>query len=383
MSTNTTQLQPKPIPALYTVYILRSQPRHASLYIGSTPHPPRRLSQHNGLAKGGAYRTSKKSLRPWDMVCLVSGFPSMIAALKFEWALNNPHKSLLIPADKRSEAVKGLGRRKTGHLKRPRKSLVGVMEALRMLLGVKSFGRWGLRVHFFEEEVWRVWERKNSDGGLRAEVVTDFGGLATALQGVGEEADGDDDDDNDDAQDGKKHGIYALPLDYMPIKEYVAKGQEIFEFERQGGCVVCKEAMEAGRGLYAICPNIGCEAVGHIDCWSRCLLKQEAKRAGTDKGDEILPVKGECPKCHGEVLWRDMMKELTLRIRGQAEVDKLLKKKKRARAAAKVKAKGKDKAIEKESNAKRKTEVNTTPQPMIVEDSEASEDSEFLDIAHL
>ncbi|KAK3351272.1 hypothetical protein B0H65DRAFT_112825 [Neurospora tetraspora] len=395
----TTQLQPKPIPALYTVYILRSQPRHASLYIGSTPHPPRRLSQHNGLAKGGAYRTSKKSLRPWDMVCLVSGFPSMIAALKFEWALNNPHKSLHIPAEKRAEAVKGLGRRKTGHLKRPRKSLTGVMESLRMLVGVRSFGRWPLRVHFFEEEVWRVWEKvgmKNAFGGLKIPVVTDFGGPTASSQGarVDEElldpgidgGDGnDDDDDDEDAQNEKKHGIYALPLDYTPIKEYVAKGQEIFEFERQGNCVVCKEAMAAGRGLYAICPKTSCEAVGHVDCWSRCLLKQEAKKVGMGRGDEILPTKGECLKCHGEVLWGDMMKELTLRIRGQAEVEKLLKKKKRRRAAAKGKVKGKGKAADEkgsnaeERNAKGNREVKTTSQ-RIVEDSE---DSEFLDIAYL
>ncbi len=75
----------KPIPALYTVYVLRSTVRHASLYIGSTPNPPRRLAQHNGLVRGGAARTSRHSLRPWEMVALVSGFPSMTAALKFEF----------------------------------------------------------------------------------------------------------------------------------------------------------------------------------------------------------------------------------------------------------------------------------------------------------
>ncbi|KAF4826582.1 Structure-specific endonuclease subunit SLX1 [Colletotrichum tropicale] len=77
-------VQSKPIPALYTVYILRSTVRHASLYIGSTPNPPRRLKQHNGEARGGAARTSRLSLRPWEMVGLVSGFPGSIAALKFE-----------------------------------------------------------------------------------------------------------------------------------------------------------------------------------------------------------------------------------------------------------------------------------------------------------
>jgi len=78
----------KPIPALYTVYILRSTVRRASLYIGSTPHPPRRLRQHNGLAPGGAARTSRPSLRPWEMVGLVSGFPGSAAALKFEYVMS-------------------------------------------------------------------------------------------------------------------------------------------------------------------------------------------------------------------------------------------------------------------------------------------------------
>lgn len=87
---STMTAQSKPIPALYVVYILRSTVRHASLYIGSTPHPPRRLNQHNGKAKGGAVRTSRDSLRPWEIVGVVSGFPSMVGALKFEYALSNP-----------------------------------------------------------------------------------------------------------------------------------------------------------------------------------------------------------------------------------------------------------------------------------------------------
>jgi structure-specific endonuclease subunit SLX1 len=86
-------VQSKPIPALYTVYILRSTVRHASLYVGSTPNPPRRLSQHNGLVRGGAARTSRNNLRPWEMVALVSGFPSMTAALKFEYVSPSPTSS--------------------------------------------------------------------------------------------------------------------------------------------------------------------------------------------------------------------------------------------------------------------------------------------------
>ncbi|KAF4494833.1 Structure-specific endonuclease subunit SLX1 [Fusarium agapanthi] len=119
-------------------------------------------------------------------------------------------------------------------------------------------------------------------------------------------------------------GIHALPLDYAPIKPYVEKAHNVVKFEREGNCVHCHEALESGKGFQPMCPHDGCEAMGHLDCWSKHALKGEPK-------EMLLPLSCTCPSCGGKINWSDMMKELTLRVRGPKEVAKLLKKKRRTK----------------------------------------------------
>ncbi|EPE08502.1 giy-yig catalytic domain containing protein [Ophiostoma piceae UAMH 11346] len=321
----------KPIPALYTVYVLRSTMRHASLYIGSTPDPPRRLKQHNGEMKGGAVRTSRASLRPWEMVAFVSGFPGSVAALKFEWALTNPHLSLHIPAESRLSVSRQT--KKNGHPRRPPASMQSIVANLHLLLGVPSFTRWPLRLHVFAPEVLAAWNKwlktSNNTKPPTLELVTDFSSASSSTTDT--EA---------------KTGVHAMPVDYTPLQDYVDKARDIFTFEREGDCAVCHETLPSGQnGLYAVCPNTSCEAVGHLRCWSGYLLSKEAPMSASDTEDELvgavhtdkqplMPVRGNCPKCGGPVVWADMMKELTLRLRAPKEVDKLVKAKRKQEKAA-------------------------------------------------
>ncbi|CAK7205212.1 Slx4p interacting protein [Sporothrix eucalyptigena] len=340
----------RPIPALYTVYILRSTMRHASLYIGSTPDPPRRLKQHNGAIKGGAARTARASLRPWEMVGLVSGFPGPVAALKFEWALTNPHLSLHIPTESRLSVARQT--KKNGHPRRPPVSMQSILANLHLLLRVPSFARWPLRLHVFMPDVHAAWTKwvaqvqTTPEAPLEpVEVLTDFQPSESGVMGA------------DEIELGPPWGIHALPLDYGPMRDYVDKAQDIFTFEREGDCAVCNMALPAGQGLYAVCPNKSCEAVGHLRCWSDHLLAGEVSTHGHTHGHvlsgdtPLVPKNGHCPDCGGPVIWGDMMKELTLRMRAPKEAEKLVKAKRRQEKAADKAAALADKAASKAAAA--------------------------------
>lgn len=228
------------------------------------------------------------------------------------WALTNSHISLHIPSEDRITV--STQRKKNGQPKRPRHGLVAILSNLHLLLRVPSFARWPLTLHFFKKDVYEAWEgwEKSVDEPTSetVNIQADFGpGGAEA---------------SSSSQSKEPWGIHALPLDYKPVKEYVEKARNIFTFEREGSCVHCEEEMPAGKGLYAVCPNEECEAVGHLTCWSRRILNGDDKKA-------ILPVQGTCPSCKGWVRWGDMMKEVSLRLRAPKEVDKLLKKRRKAK----------------------------------------------------
>lgn len=250
-------------------------------------------------------------------------------------------------------------RKRNGHPKRPPHSLTSILSNVHLLLRVPSFARWPLRLHFFDKEVHTRWCRHCASPGIgplrsTLQVVTDFepaagdttANLAATKVHIIEDAPSEDEEAGSDAGGavekaaGPRWGIHALPLDHGPLAAYLEKGQNITTFEQEGGCVVCHEDLEHDKGLYAICSNGECQGVGHLDCWSRDLLRQHGEE---NDDDVLLPMEGSCPKCGGAVRWGDMMRELTLRARGQKEVDKLLRKRIRASGLTKGKAKAKTK----------------------------------------
>ncbi len=130
------------------------------------------------------------------------------------------------------------------------------MSNLHLLLRVSSFSRWPLKLHFFAPDVHSAWVKwcatANEPVRKSLAVETDFGPRPA--------------DEVDSGQSEAPWGIHALPLDYAPAGDYVAKGQSIFSFEREGNCAICDGSQAPGQGLYAVCTNETCEAVGHVAC---------------------------------------------------------------------------------------------------------------------
>ena len=122
------------------VYLLTSRhPSHSrSAYIGFTVNPPRRIRQHNGEVKGGAWKTHKK--RPWEMLLVLHGFPSQVVALQFEWAWQQPHLSKPV-----RDAVRAAGLSERGDAARK-------VKVLCEMLSVPPWSRYPLTLRWLKPE---------------------------------------------------------------------------------------------------------------------------------------------------------------------------------------------------------------------------------------
>ena len=132
-------------------YLLRSQPSPKRSYIGYTVDIAARLPRHNGISSGGAKPTQKH--RPWEYVCVVSGFASDTAAKCFEYAWQQPRTPWpqmaarlrlkgLMGATRAYSALRAL----TKDLKKDSDTVLWNLRVLAVMLGMEQWQ--GLTVQF-------------------------------------------------------------------------------------------------------------------------------------------------------------------------------------------------------------------------------------------
>lgn len=135
----------------FFVYLIRSttSPRPTA-YIGYTKTPRKRLRQHNGELVNGAWQTHKH--RPWEHVCIISGFPNGIVALQFEWQWQHGTRKTL-GAVEYTKRQKSMG-------------CVLLLAKLKDLLVTPLWSRLDLTVHFLEPD------HMNQFEAIRADAMT-------------------------------------------------------------------------------------------------------------------------------------------------------------------------------------------------------------------
>jgi structure-specific endonuclease subunit SLX1 len=308
----------RPIPAFYCCYLLRSIPKpNASPYVGSTPHILRRWKQHNGLVGGGAFHTARLAgaFRPWEVTCIVYGFPSQVAALQFEWAWQHAHLSRHItPADRLANPLlDSKGRRAS-----KRATISSKVADLHSLLHSQSFARWPLSLRFFSADTyqaWRLWDDRAGNKDSRIRLKIDL-----ALDETNRRKKGDR-NATDNAKIEVPPVLEAIDVGYSSLGPYLDKTSSIVDSNTQSNCSVCKSHIKVPEHAAVVCPHHGCNAISHLTC----LAKHASNHSHTHE-KHVVPLDIHCPECKRTTPWVQIVQELTLRTNGGPLVQKTLKK---------------------------------------------------------
>ena len=321
------RIESKPIPAFYCCYLLRSKNRK-SYYIGSTPNPARRLGQHNGTSKGGAKRTAMQGKRPWEMTCIVTGFPSHFAELQFEWAWQNTHMTRHIDRDVRDARAVELQKGKKaaapaskGRRKKPPMSLEARLKNLHHLLGVDSFRRWPLHLRFFAPDIFKQWERHTAKMAQKLRESVSIQITPAEMPKLAPEI---------WAEVGSHFIpdiIRNIPVAYEDCKLYVEKSINTLGKATRHPCGVCKKPADILSNMVVVCPVETCHTVSHLACLSKRFLFEDDDLEGA-----LIPMQGTCPGCRTSLKWSTLMKELSLRTYGEEEVAAMFKPKRKKKA---------------------------------------------------
>lgn len=113
-------------------------------------------------------------------------------------------------------------------------------------------------------------------------------------------------------------GIHALDVTYQPMKPMIEKSQTLLAGSNSC-CAVCHDPVNPAKSLLLVCVEEGCKTVSHLNCLSKHFLDVE------QGSNAILPVEGRCPTCKITLRWSDLVKDLSLRMRGEKEVVELFR----------------------------------------------------------
>ncbi|BFZ54591.1 Slx4p interacting protein [Savitreella phatthalungensis] len=261
------------------------------------------------------------------MVLIVSGFPSKLAALQFEWAWQNPHLTrhrepdvLLTKAKEPTsktieshspEPTVESGKRRTNRRKQhPTFSLTSRLLLMHKMLSTAAYRRWPLEVRFFSTDVWTIWKRQASKAPdiqlpLWIKVVEDFDVTAT----VEEKSNGAPPASKSTMESGNACQLKSLDAKCASLSLQQEASLRKLAEQNDKHCFVCAKDFDTGPAvLHSLlkCTNPVCERLFHATCLADAFLKE----ADTgQRSAEILPTIGQCPSCSTVLSWGELLQQ--------------------------------------------------------------------------
>lgn len=123
-----------------------------------------------------------------------------------------------------------------------------------------------------------------------------------------------------------KGGIEGLDVGYSGLQNHVEKSIFFLTEDEALKCAICAQTLGPNTTMALLCPQADCRTASHTACLATKFIEDEGA------GAAIIPVSGRCPGCKEELQWIDLIKELSLRARGEKQVAQIMKKPKERKA---------------------------------------------------
>lgn len=153
------------------------------------------------------------------------------------------------------------------------------------------------------EDVYKVWQKCNGQTqqlALNIAVDMDASSRTTTSSSV---------------LDAELTGIHALDVSYVGMRPHLEKSKSVLA--ATAPCAICHRSLTADETKVLVCSKDECGAAGHLQCFASRFL------GGSE--NELVPIRGHCPNCTTELRWVDLVRELSLRIRGEARLAEIFK----------------------------------------------------------
>ncbi|OQV21121.1 Structure-specific endonuclease subunit slx1 [Hypsibius exemplaris] len=246
-------------------YLLRSNSENkyyrGRTYIGYTVDPNRRQKQHNrGRKFGGACRTNNRG--PWQVVVIVYGFMTNIAALQFEWAWQHPDESRrLRHSTKKTKKENALAYR---------------LRVMAEMLSVDPWRRQALTVQWLSVE-FQIDFPTNLQPPSHMTVLSGAVKTRKVTAPV--------------TPAGKDTGRAVKTFPESTADVAIVAEDIVLS------CGVCKASVEKSEQV--TCLVSSCSTRFHLICLAKIFSLDD---------ELLLPLRGSCPTCKTPVLWADLVR---------------------------------------------------------------------------